>query len=318
MKSSCYYIIILFLLISEGVNAQYYRPLERIKSPSDTITKPKVWEVNITFGLNGSYTRNANVSPGISPEGLAASIALDLTVAKREGRFLSSNEFHFLSSFFKSGEKGVRITKVSDNLLTLHDWSLRNGLESKWYVNFIAKVNTPLISTYKNGYFSSDDPKQIKIEKFANAYDVNIAPGIKYAFFKKKLNISLSPYAVRLYGVTDQAIADQNIYSIGPIDETSGKAPKSRVEKKGTEINIWFDHNIKEIITFEYRVDISSRYTGSILNEGLYNGLFTTRFKLVKNLFLTHRGLLTGTLEQSPQKPEWRQTVLLSYYLLIE
>lgn len=305
--------ILLMLMLTLLAKAQYYYPLERITSPKDTIPKTKVWQYTLSSGINGSYTKNKNVPPGTGNEGLAATISFDFSISKDEGLFISRNELHYLASFFKSGESGSTITKTSDNLLTLHDWSLRNGPESNWYINYIARVNTPLLSTYKGGVFKTTDVKQIKIEKFANAYDVNIAPGVKYAMFKKKLNISVSPYAVRLYGVIDQAIADQNVYDIGPVDEISGKAPKYKIERKGAEVNIWFDHAWKEILTFEYRMDISFKYSNRPLQEGLFNGFLTTRLKLIKNLYLTHRGILTGIIEQKPLKPEWRQTFLLSY-----
>lgn len=313
MMSGKFFGVFCLLFWADLCSAQYYKPLENIKSPKDTVTRIKVWQYSFSTGINGGYTKNKNVPPGTADEGLAATLSFDFSISKDEGLFVSRNELHYLASFFKSGESGSTLTKTSDNLLTLHDWSLRNGPESKWYINCIARVNTPLLSTYKGGVFKTSDVKQIKIEKFANAYDVNIAPGVKYAMFKKKLNISLAPYAIRLYGVIDQAIADQNVYDIGPIDEISGKASKYKIERKGAEVNIWFDHAWKEILTFEYRMDISFKYSERPLQEGLFNGLLTTRLKLIKNLYLTHRGILTGIIEQKPLKPEWRQTVLLSY-----
>jgi hypothetical protein len=311
-------LFILFLLIGlSNAQAQYYNLLERLKSPQDSIIKAKVWQMNLTFGLNGSYAKNTNVAPGTGQEGLSATLTFDLNIAKKEGRFISSNEFHYVSSFFKSGEKNSRVNKTSDNLLTLHDWAIRNGNDSKWHINCIVKFITPLISTFKGGLFTSVDPKQIKIEKFGNPYDINLAPGIKYALFNKKLNLSISPYAIRFYGVTEQSIADQNIYEIGAIDSISGKKLKYKKEKKGAEINIWFDYAVKDILTFEYRVDISSKYSDTPLQEGLFNALLITKLKLVKNLFLTHRANLNGVLEQDPQKPEWKQTWLLSYNVIL-
>lgn len=310
--------IILFFLIITEISAQYYKPLWTIKTERDTVTNVKKdWTFQLSVGLNASYTNNVNVPGGTSDNGFSGSSTVDVYINKTEGKFLSSNEFHYQVSFFRAGGKSADVIKSFDNLYSLHDWSLRNAAGDKWNLNFIAKISTPLIRSWPGGLLRRPDNTVITaVEKPGNPYDVSFAPGFK-CIISKRLNISLSPYALRFYGVTDQAIADQAIYDTGGIEEKTGRYRKARTEKKGAELNIWFDWNVKEILTCEYRVDFSSKYSASIFKEGLFNGFFTTRLKLISNLYLTHRGILTGIADQRPLKPEWRQTVLLSYSLTL-
>ena len=101
------------------------------------------------------------------------------------------------------------------------------------------------------------------------------------------------------------------------MNESTGTYRKSITEKKGAELNIWFDWNVKEWIIMECRIDFSPKYSASIFKEGLFNGLFTNKVKLISNLYLTHRGILNGIIEQRPLKPELRQIVLLSYSMAL-
>ena len=300
----------------QGIS-QYYKPLWTIKTERDTITSSKKdWAMSLNLGLNASYTNNVNVPGGTGDNGFAGTSAIDFYISKTEGKFLSSNEFHYQVSFFRAGDKGASVIKSFDNLSSLHDWSLRNADGDKWNLNFIAKISTPLIKSWPGGLLKQPDSSSISYsEKAGNPYDISFAPGFKY-IFAKRLNVSISPYALRFYGVIDQFLADQAIYDTGGINEKTGRFSKSRTEKKGAEINIWWDWNFKELLICEYRVDFSSKYSASVFKEGLFNGFFTTRLKLISNLYLTHRGILTGIVEQRPLKPEWRQTVLLSYSMV--
>ena len=296
------------------LSAQYYKPLWTIKTERDTVTNTKKeWTTQVTLGLNASYTNNINVPGGTSENGLSGSSTIDMYLKKPEGKFLCANEFHYQVSFFRAGQKGASVIKSFDNMTSLHDWSVRNASGDKWNLNFIAKISTPLIRSWKGGLLTQPELKPGgAVEKPGNPYDISFAPGFKY-IIGKRLNISLSPYALRFYGVTDQPIADQAIYDTGGIDEKTGRYSKSRTEKKGAELNIWWDWNYKEKFIFEYRFSASSKYTDKLFKEGLFNGFFTTRIKLISNLYLTHRGILNGIIEQKPNKPEWRQTILLSY-----
>jgi len=301
------------------LKGQYYKPLWTIKTEKDTLrNKTPMWNYDIVFGLNGSYTNNSNVPGGTSQNGFSGTTTVDIYVNKSEGKFLSANEFHYQASFFRAGEKNANVIKSYDIMYSLHDWSIRNGPTSRWNLNFIAKVSTPLIRSYKDGLLKRLDENIVTaLEKPGNPYDVSFAPGFK-CIISKKLNISLSPYALRFYGVTDRALADLGIYDTGGIDVQTGRYHLSKKETKGAELNIWFDWNLHEKLICEYRVDLSSKYSSSIFTEGLFNGFFTTKIRLVKNLYLTHRTILNGIIEQRPLKPELRQTVLLSYSLAFQ
>ncbi|MGB4839906.1 MAG: hypothetical protein WBP08_12980 [Saprospiraceae bacterium] len=309
----CYSI---FFLSSCPLFSQYNKPVWHIKTEKDTLTKQiPDWNYTLSVGLNASFTDNRNLPGGTGDNGFSGTSAIDLYVAKPLGKFLSTNEFHYQVSFFKAGDHGSKVVKSFDNLFTLHDWSIRNSDESRWNLNFIAKISTPLIRSFEGGKLTSENSGTV-YEKPGNPYDISFSPGFK-CIINNKLKVSLSPYSFRFYGVTDQQIANAEIYNTGGLNETTGTYRKSITEKKGAELNIWFDWNIQERIVMEYRVDFSSKYSASIFKEGLFNGLFTTKVKLISNLYLTHRAILNGIVEQKPLKPELRQTVLLSYTMAL-
>ena len=306
--------ISVLLSYNSDIYGQYYKPVWRIKTEKDTLTRQiPDWTYTLSIGLNASYTNNKNLPGGTGDNGFSGTSAIDFYVAKPLGKFLSTNEIHYQVAFFKAGDAGSKVVKSFDNLFTLHDWSIRNSEVSRWNLNFIAKISTPLIRSYAGGVLTSDSPTAGTVyEKLGNPYDISFSPGFK-CIISNKLKVSLSPYSFRFYGVMDQNIANEEIYSTGGLNESTGTYSKSITEKKGAELNIWFDWNVKEIVIMEYRVDFSSKYSASIFKEGLFNGLFTTKIKLISNLYLTHRAILNGIVEQKPLKPELRQTVLLSY-----
>ena len=81
----------------------------------------------------------------------------------------------------------------------------------KWNLNFIARISTPLIKSWTGGLLKQPDSSSISyIEKAGNPYDISFAPGFKY-IFAKRLNVSISPYALRFYGVTDQFLVERHI-----------------------------------------------------------------------------------------------------------
>ncbi|MEO6134483.1 MAG: hypothetical protein ABIP35_04985, partial [Ginsengibacter sp.] len=62
-----------------------------------------------------------------------------------------------------------------------------------------------------------------------------------------------------------------------------------------------------------YRLGISSDYFTNIARNGLVDGLFITKVKLIKNVYLSHRASLKGDLAGKPFKPYYTQTILLSF-----
>ena len=63
----------------------------------------------------------------------------------------------------------------------------------------------------------------------------------------------------------------------------------------------------------QYRLGISSDYFTDIAKNGVMDGLFITKFKIIKNVSLAHRGILKGDFFEKPFKPYYKQTILLSF-----
>ncbi len=63
----------------------------------------------------------------------------------------------------------------------------------------------------------------------------------------------------------------------------------------------------------QYRLGISSDYFSNVATNGLMDGLFITKIKIIKNVYLSHRAIIKGDFASKPFKPYYTQTILLSY-----
>ena len=278
-------------------------------------TKPdeeeKVWILSLLAGLNLSHTVNINAPKGAGKQGFQTTNSLDIvsTYAKPEGRFGMTNELHWLFSLYVTDLRGSPVQKAADDLLTLHDYSVKLGPKSKWNANIIVKLNTSIFTTY-NGDLLTDILNLGPIQSFFNPYDIRVSPGVKYQP-SKYFRISLSPYAIRLYGVPNQKIANTGLYTTNK--KPNGDYENMLTERLGGEVNIWYDRTFKKWLQLQYRLTISSNYFEKVLQNGLVSGLFITRFKLFNDLYLTHRATLKGNFANQPFSPFYSQTTLLSY-----
>ena len=217
---------------------------------------------------------------------------------------------HSLIAVQKSGlTRTDYIQRVSNDISTLHDFSIAFGKSKKWNFNLIVKTNTSLFTVYDGDYYK-DYNALGKTQAFLSPYDVTISPGIKWQR-NKFLRVSISPYSFNLYGVKSNEIVAKGIY----ITETddSGNYKNFLFKTLGAEVNFWYDRRIKKWLDMQYRIGISSNYFEKIANNGLLDGLFITRFMLIKDLYLTHRATLEMDFSAAPIKPFYSQTILLSY-----
>ena len=284
--------------------------LNTIEVKEDTTVK--AWEVSLNLGINLSHTVQVNGKANSGKEGFATTNAIDLGLNYRKNRIISTNEFHWQFSLYREGFNTIT-QKTSDELLTLHDFSLGINKINVWNINLIAKSNTGIFSTYKDGYFR-DTTGGGKVQSFLNPYEFILSPGIKWQPIKH-LRISFSPYTIRFYGLIDQNIANTGLY-IDQLQENGQDYLKNIIEQRGAEMNIWYDQKIKNWLQLQYRVGIKSSYAEKILDNGTIDGLFISKMKLIKNIFLTHRATLRGTFEQKPFKPTYIQVITLSYSIV--
>ena len=63
----------------------------------------------------------------------------------------------------------------------------------------------------------------------------------------------------------------------------------------------------------QYRLSLSSDYFEKFGKNGLMDGLFITRIKIIKDIYLTHRLELKNNLAGNLLKPYFNQSILLSY-----
>lgn len=277
-------------------------------------TTAKAWEVSFNLGLNLSHTLQLNAKQNTGKEGFSTTNGIDLNLNYTKKKIISTNEFHWQFALYKAGLKQSFLQKTADELLSLHDFSLGLTNKNRWNINLIAKTGTSIIKSYKDGYLKDSVGGNI-FQQFLNPYELVLAPGIKYQP-SKYLRLSLSPFTVRLYGLTNQAIANTGLYiSEKENDDVSFK--KFISEKQGAELNIWYDRKIKKFITMQYRLGMKSNYAENILKNGTMDGLFITKIKLIKNIYLTHRATLKGDLTQKPFKPNYLQVVTLSYAMTL-
>jgi hypothetical protein len=253
-----------------------------------------------------------NSTTGVDKKSFSATTALDLGLdySKEGNRFAMTNELHWTIALQKSGlTSATHIQRVTDDLTTLHDFSFAISKNNKWNFNLIVKTNTSIFTIFDGDYFR-DFNNNGKTQSFLNPYEITLSPGIKYQpndYFR----LSISPYSVSLYGLTSQQIANTGFYT--QTFDVNNNYDLFVFKQLGAEINIWYDRKIKKWLEMQYRLGISSDYFSNIAKNGLMNGLFITKVKIIKNVSLTHRAILKGDFTSKPFKPYYNQVVLLSF-----
>lgn len=285
----------------------------KIEAIAQEDTTTKAWEVSLNLGLNLSHTLQVNGVPNAGKQGFSTTNGIDLSLNYTKKRVISTNEFHWQFSLYRAGIKSPT-QKTADELLSLHDLSVGLAEGNRWNINLIAKTNTGVFSTYKDGYFKDSTGGGL-VQSMLNPYELILSPGVKWQP-TKHIRISLSPYTFRIYGLTNQAIANTGLY-------TQEQRPNGIdyitqiIKQQGAELNVWYDRKIKKWLQMQYRVGVKSSYTEKILENGRIDGLFISKLKLIGNIYLTHRATLRGDLSQKPFKPVYIQVITLSYAVTI-
>lgn len=284
------------------------------KTPIETIEEEPVksYQYSFSIGFNLGNVLEFNPPSGSDKKSFSATSALDLGLDyyKEGNRFAMTNELHWNFSVQKSGLTGANhVQRISDELNLLHDFSYTISKNSKWNINLIAKINTSVFTIFDGDYFK-DYNNNGKIQGFLSPYEVILSPGIKYQpndYFR----LSFSPYSVNLYGLTSQQIANTGFYT--QTFDTNGDYDLFVFDQVGAELNIWYDRKYKKWLEMQYRLGISCDYLSKTTINGLLDGLFITKFKIIKNVSLSHRAVLKGDFLANPFKPYYKQTILLSY-----
>lgn len=279
---------------------------------TETQEPQKAYTFTFAIGLNVGNVLEYNAPSGEDKKSFSGTSAIDMgfDYYKETSRFAMTNELHWNIAVQKSGLTGAdRIQRANDELATLHDFSFTLSKSSKWNANLIVKSNTSIFTIYDGDTFK-DYNQNGKIQGFANPYEAVLSPGIKYQpndYFR----LSLSPYSVSLYGLTDQDIANTGYYT--QTYDDNDNYDLFVFKKLGAELNIWYDRKYKKWLEMQYRLSVSSDYFSEITRNGLMDGLFITKFKIIKNVSLAHRATLKGDFFQEPFKPNYKQTILLSF-----
>ena len=272
----------------------------------------KSYQYSFALGFNVSNVLEFNSPSGPDKKSFSATTSLDLGLNyyKEGNRFAMTNELHWTLAVQKDGISGSdKIQRVSDDFITLHDFSYTLNKNSKWNANIIVKTSTSIFTIYDGSYFK-DYNNLGKIQGFLSPYQVNLSPGIKYQpndYFR----LSFSPYSVSLYGLKSQQIANTGFYT--QTYDTSGNYDLFVFDQLGAELNIWYDRKYKKWLEMQYRLGFSSDYLSKSDINVLMDGLFITKIRIVKNIYLTHRAILKGDLLETPLKPYYKQTILLSF-----
>jgi len=291
-------------------NKLFYKKAKLLQQPVDE--QEKVWQFTLATGLNLGNILEYNSPSGTDKKSFSATLSLDagINYMKQNSRFEMTNELHWLFSLQKSGLTGAaHIQRVSDDISTLHDLSIAIGKNRKLSFNMIAKAGTSVFNIYNGEYFK-DINSLGKEQCFLSPYDITVSPGIKWQA-DKYLRISVSPYSFNLYGVKNQQVSNTGVF----ITETnaSGNYKKFLFKRLGAEVNIWYDRKIKKWLELQYRFGISANYFENITRNAMIDGLFLTRFRLIKDLYLMHRATIQGDYGIRPFKPYYQQSILLSF-----
>lgn len=278
----------------------------------EIIPLQKNWRFTLSIGLNVDNIIEFNNPGGSDRKSLSATTSIDAgaNYSKEGSRFAVTNELHYLFGLQKTGfTSAAHVQRLTDDLNMLQDLSLAIGKTKKWNFNVIARASTSFFTIYNGDYFK-DYTTLGKSKAFLSPYDVIISPGIKWQP-NQYLRISISPYSFNVYGVKNQEVSNTGVF-ITDLD-ASGNYKKNLFKRLGAEVNFWYDRQIRKWLDVQYRLGISSNYFEKIAKNGLFDGLFITRIKLVKDLYLTHRATLKGDFSASPFKPYYNQSILISY-----
>jgi hypothetical protein len=302
-----------FVLIADtSKGTKKSKKRKQVIAVQEQTLKEKPWHKSIAFGINLGNVLEFNNPGSADVKNLSLNTSLDLGLNyKKQGKkFEMTNELHYLFGIQKEGlSGGTHIQKVQDDLATLHDISIGIGKNNKWNFNLIIKSATALFAIFDGTYFK-DYNTLGRIKGFASPYDITVSPGIKFQP-NQYFRISLSPYSFNLYGIKNSEITSKGIY-ITDVD-AGGNYKNFLYKRLGAEINFWYDRRIKEWLDIQYRLGFSSDYFEKIGKNGLMDGLFITKIKIIKDIYLTHRASLKGDFSVTPFKPYYNQSILLSY-----
>ncbi len=285
---------------------------ETITDQKDEEAVVKPWQFTAGIGLNVGHILELNSASGPDKNSFSATCAIDLGLDyfKEGKRFFMTNELHSIVSVQKDGlSSAAYIQRAVDELTTLHDFSLAMNKNNKWNFNLIVKSTTSLFTIFDGDYFK-DFNNNGKIQAFLNPYQVTVSPGIKYQpndYFR----ISISPYSINLFGLTNQQIANTGFYTQSK--DINNNYSLFEFKQLGAELNIWYDRKLKNWLEMQYRLGVSSDYFTNIAKNGLMDGLFITKVKIIKNIYLSHRASLKADLAGKPFRPYYNQTILLSF-----
>ncbi|MFV8268307.1 hypothetical protein ACNQGP_00015 [Flavobacterium sp. GT2N3] len=81
----------------------------------------------------------------------------------------------------------------------------------------------------------------------------------------------------------------------------------------GAELNVWYDRTYKKRLEMQYRLGFSSDYFSKTDINVLMDRMFISKIRIIKNIYLTQRAILKGDLLDTPLKPNYKQTILLSF-----
>lgn len=273
------------------------------------------WEKSFGLGLSLSHTLNVNAPVNSSSkEGFGSTVSIDATLnyIKEKSRFMMRNDLSWTMALYKANGQ-IPTQSTSDILLTNHDFSLSFKKGGNWYVNMIFNTETSVLSLFENNYLR-DQNALGSIQSFLNPYSITINPGIKYET-GKGLGISISPFVLKIRGVTSQSIADKDIFFQDKDNRilSDGHYKKMFSEQLGAGLQIWYTKSFGKWISINYKIIANSNYLENIFKNGTLTGQFATNLFVYKGFGITHKGLLKGNLAQFPFKPFYNQVVVLSY-----
>ena len=273
------------------------------------------WEKSFGIGLSLSHTLNVNAPANSAPkEGFGSTVSIDamLNYIKENSRFQMRNDLSWTMALYKANSQ-MPTQNTSDILLTNHDFALSFQKSGNWYFNLILNTETSILTLFENNYLR-DQNAIGPIQSFLNPYSLTINPGIKYEI-NNGLGISISPYVLKIRGVTSQSIADKDIFFQDRDNRilSDGHYKKTFQEELGAGLQIWIDKRIGKWLAINYKIIANSNYLENMFKNGTITGQFTTNLFVYKGFGITHKGLLKGNFVQSPFKPFYNQVIVLSY-----
>ncbi len=332
------YLLALFIFL--GINLKCFSQTDSSQvaatiSDSSTVLQdsipeeklPSPWTFGATIGLNVQYASNRLVADQPARSTFSNTNYLNLLL-NYDGTYLQNySQFYWTFTLQSTSIQNIKFVKYGETAYLQNQLLFRFNETSKWSLSLLSQLDTDILPTYSGGLLRDTTCSCLgATRQFMSPYTLSLSPGITFKV-KQIMSISLSGYSLKLFGFSEQAMADKGYQLL----ELNPNLDLMTSDKRHFKTQLWqqtgallyfklmhkFWKDKKQIprLTLNYQLYVNLNYIGTFTEKSTWRGTFVTSWQLLKNINLTHNFSIRPTPLTFPQQPLYAQTLLLSYTL---